>query len=317
MASPQTPQASSSVSAGVKGTCGGGITGNGICPTPNECCSRYGFCGTSSDHCSVVAPVSAPAPKKPSANGWDNNGVGNAFPASASVAGTCGGGTTGNGICRDGTECCSSFGFCGTSADHCANRAPVAQAGQQAGGQQQYNPQPQQTGAQQSQQTVKGTCGGGATGNGFCSVSDECCSIHGFCGTSLEHCTNRYDPSSAGVQAAKPQAQAYNPPPTMQQTQSYNPPPTLPTFQQSFPQPPPTMGAVGNQPSTTVYYEDSTSGTAGEPYEARISYSKGPQSGVVGDEGGVPKVLPTRYPPVRPHGTNKKILGYVSFLQRQ
>lgn len=327
MAAPQTQQASLSVSAGTKGTCGGGLTGNGICPTPSECCSQYGFCGTSADHCSNVAPVSAPKPK-PGANGWDNNGAGNGSPP---MAGTCGGGSTGNGICANGVECCSSFGFCGTSAEHCANRAPVTAAGQQAGGQQQYSPQqynPQQTGAQQSQQTAKGTCGGGATGNGFCQVPDECCSVHGFCGTSLAHCTNRYDPNSVGVQAAQPQQtqQAYNPPPTQQQTynppptqQTYNPPPTLPTFQQNFPQPPPTMGTAaggaGNPPSTTVYYEDSHSGTVGGPYEARISYSKGPQSGVVGEVGGVPQVMPPRYPPVRPHGTNKKILGYVSGRQ--
>ena len=316
----------------MKGTCGGGLTGNGICPNPSECCSQYGFCGTSADHCSNVAPVSAPKPK-PGANGWGNDGMGNGFPptvgggagaAAAGVKGTCGGGLTGNGICSNQSECCSQYGFCGASADHCANRAPVALAGQQAGGQQQYNPQPPQTGAQQSQQAVEGTCGGGATGNGFCKVPDECCSIHGFCGTSLAHCTNRYDPNSVGVQVAQPQQtqqtynppnyqQTYNPPPTQQLTQNYNVPPTLPTFQQNFPQPPPTMGGGGTPPSTTVYYEDSHSGTAGGPHEARISYSKGPQSGVVGEVGGVPQVMPPRYPPVRPHGTNKKILGYVSW----
>ena len=32
------------------GTCGGGNRGNGICST-GECCSQYGWCGTSAAHC--------------------------------------------------------------------------------------------------------------------------------------------------------------------------------------------------------------------------------------------------------------------------
>jgi hypothetical protein len=32
-------------------SCGNGNRGNGICPNAGECCSQYGWCGTSSDHC--------------------------------------------------------------------------------------------------------------------------------------------------------------------------------------------------------------------------------------------------------------------------
>lgn len=35
----------------VEGTCGSGSVGNGICPNNNECCSSYGFCGTTLEHC--------------------------------------------------------------------------------------------------------------------------------------------------------------------------------------------------------------------------------------------------------------------------
>jgi hypothetical protein len=38
---------------------------------------------------------------------------------------------------------------------------------------------------------VAGTCGNGSVGNGVCPISNECCSSFGFCGTSLEHCTNQ------------------------------------------------------------------------------------------------------------------------------
>ena len=74
------------------GTCGGGNQGNGICPLGGECCSQYGWCGTTAAHCG---------------SGGSSSG------------GTCGGGNRGNGICPLGGECCSQYGWCGTSAAHC------------------------------------------------------------------------------------------------------------------------------------------------------------------------------------------------------
>ena len=38
----------------------------------------------------------------------------------------------------------------------------------------------------------------GNTGNGICSVNSDCCSVTGFCGTTLEHCTNKVGPSMPG-----------------------------------------------------------------------------------------------------------------------
>lgn len=32
-------------------TCGNGQVGNGTCPNEGECCSQYGWCGTSAEHC--------------------------------------------------------------------------------------------------------------------------------------------------------------------------------------------------------------------------------------------------------------------------
>jgi hypothetical protein len=32
-------------------SCGGGVVGNGICPDPTFCCSRYGWCGKTPQYC--------------------------------------------------------------------------------------------------------------------------------------------------------------------------------------------------------------------------------------------------------------------------
>lgn len=33
--------------------CGGGRLGNGVCPQPGACCSKWGHCGTGHDYCSL------------------------------------------------------------------------------------------------------------------------------------------------------------------------------------------------------------------------------------------------------------------------
>eukprot|EP00985_Skeletonema_marinoi_P016898 scaffold9175_cov115-Skeletonema_marinoi.AAC.3 len=99
--SPTNPSPTGGVSppSPSSGTCGDGNRGNGIC-SDGKCCSQYGWCGSSSAHCS--------------------GGGGGVSPPSPS-SGTCGDGNRGNGICSDG-KCCSQFGWCGSSAGHCSDR---------------------------------------------------------------------------------------------------------------------------------------------------------------------------------------------------
>jgi hypothetical protein len=132
-------------------TCGGGIRGNGVCARGGECCSQWGWCGTSSAHCSGQPTSPSPPPPTPT-------------PPSR---GTCGGGSRGNGACASGGECCSQWGWCGTSSAHCSGQPPPSPT-----------PAPPQA----------GTCGGGNKGNGACANGAECCSQWGWCGTSSAHC---------------------------------------------------------------------------------------------------------------------------------
>lgn len=48
-------------------------------------------------------------------------------PTPTSLVGTCGGGTTGNGICTNNALCCSKWGYCGSTNDYCGsgNIAPI------------------------------------------------------------------------------------------------------------------------------------------------------------------------------------------------
>jgi peptidoglycan/xylan/chitin deacetylase (PgdA/CDA1 family) len=90
-------------------TCAGSTFGN--------CCSQYGWCGSSADHCSAgcnsrfgtcsggsTSPSPAPAP---------------APVAKVSTDGTCG--SQGGPTCAGSTfgNCCSQYGWCGSTADHC------------------------------------------------------------------------------------------------------------------------------------------------------------------------------------------------------
>jgi hypothetical protein len=44
---------------------------------------------------------------------------------SASVIGTCGNASRGNGLCPDSSLCCSQWGYCGTGPDYCTVQSPV------------------------------------------------------------------------------------------------------------------------------------------------------------------------------------------------
>jgi hypothetical protein len=106
-------------------TCGGGKVGNGLCRKINECCSTFGFCGTSDSHCENRAPVSGSAvgPSSSTTTGNTNaNTSNNAVVETPTVKGTCGGGQIGNNICPNNSECCSQYGFCGTTLQHCVGK---------------------------------------------------------------------------------------------------------------------------------------------------------------------------------------------------
>jgi len=109
-------------------TCGGGKAGNGLCSKINECCSTFGFCGVSDSHCSNRAPVAGTAAGNAldaNSNNNNNNSGGGAAQQS-SIEGTCGGGSIGNNICSNNSECCSQYGFCGTTLQHCLGKQTAA-----------------------------------------------------------------------------------------------------------------------------------------------------------------------------------------------
>jgi hypothetical protein len=135
----------------LQGTCGNGSRGNGVCFDGSTCCSPFGWCGTSPEHCSTTTtttpPPTSPAPTPP--------------PPQAS--GTCGNGSRGNGVCFDGSTCCSPFGWCGTSPEHCSTTTTTT-------------PPPTSPAPTPPPPQASGTCGNGSRGNGVC--SDDTCVHH-------------------------------------------------------------------------------------------------------------------------------------------
>ncbi|KAK1999776.1 polysaccharide deacetylase [Colletotrichum falcatum] len=106
---------------GPGGACGG--TEGYVCEA-GACCSEYGFCGTSQAYCAAgcqplfgVCGVAGPAASGASATTPS-------APAATQIGGvspdnTCGGA---NGYTCPGTTCCSEWGFCGDTTDHCGAR---------------------------------------------------------------------------------------------------------------------------------------------------------------------------------------------------
>jgi len=110
-----------------------------------ECCSKYGYCGTSIDHCGTGCQASY---------GRCNDG------------GRCG---TDYGKCLNEKQCCSQHGYCDISDAHCGSKC----------------------------QSEFGLCYGShdkcGEQYGRCK-GNKCCSKWGYCGTSNDHCKKGCQP---------------------------------------------------------------------------------------------------------------------------
>lgn len=243
----------------------------------SECCSQYGYCGTTADHCATTPSTIATA--------QSDDGV---SASSASTGGTtaCGGGVVGNGICINPNECCSEYGFCGTSGEHCSTDTTTTMSETTS----QFVPQtstaiPPQQQQQQQVEQVYGTCGNGSTGNGICTNNSDCCSSQGFCGVTLEHCTDKVGPTFPG------QPVVITPtPPTL-------PPVNNEQQQQQQPQPA-NLGFDGGQ-TTSYSTVAATTVNNNSPTTTQQTTTLNSPPSSVGPY----------------HGTSKKIIGYYASWQ--
>jgi peptidoglycan/xylan/chitin deacetylase (PgdA/CDA1 family) len=133
------------------GKCGQGVS----CP-PGYCCSEYGYCGTTDDHCGTGCQ-----PK-----------YGTCKSHSISLDGRCGP-EYGGKSCSNG-ECCSVHGWCGSDDDYCGSGC------QKAYGQCSSSPT--------RSISSDGRCGQ-SYGKKSC-PEGQCCSKYGWCGTGATYCSN-------------------------------------------------------------------------------------------------------------------------------
>jgi len=91
------------------GTCSSSVTCVGS--KYGDCCSQYGFCGSGQAYCGASSVTSG----SPSNTATKSTNTGSA--SKVSTDGTCGNGVT----CQGSTfgNCCSQYGYCGSSTDHC------------------------------------------------------------------------------------------------------------------------------------------------------------------------------------------------------
>jgi len=156
----------------------------GRCSDESLCCSQYGYCGDSKDHCdtecqpefgycpnSSTSTTTTPT-QKPVAT------TSKKVPIST-VSGKCG---PSYGACSKANHCCSQYGYCGTSNAYCG-------AGCQTefgvcGNASSTSKKPSSTKKSTPTLSTTGKCG---SGFGSC-AKNECCSQYGYCGTSDEYC---------------------------------------------------------------------------------------------------------------------------------
>ncbi|ORX84956.1 hypothetical protein BCR32DRAFT_230104 [Anaeromyces robustus] len=137
---------------------------HGKCPG-NQCCSVYGYCGTGSDYCNKCQSDWGYCPKSQSED--------SASISSEKISddGKCG---KNYGKCPSG-ECCSKYGYCGTTSEYCTT-----------GCQSEFGKCNASSSERSLSKTIStnGTCG---SGKGICPDS-QCCSKYGYCGKASAYC---------------------------------------------------------------------------------------------------------------------------------
>jgi len=149
----------SSSSVSKDGRCGPGY---GSCPS-NKCCSKYGYCNTGSDHCSIDKGCQS------------SYGRCDSKSSSISTNGRCG---SKYGKCPSG-KCCSKYGYCGTSDVHC-----LASNGCQSS----YgNCKNNKSNNSKTKISQDGKCGN-IKGINYICPDGKCCSKEGYCGHNKNYC---------------------------------------------------------------------------------------------------------------------------------
>eukprot|EP00833_Pecoramyces_ruminatium_P005133 jgi/Orpsp1_1/1179165/evm.model.c7180000068259.1 len=145
----------------------------GKCPS-GECCSKYGYCGTSDKHCGTGC----------------QSEFGQCSSSKISTNGQCG---EKYGQCPSG-KCCSKYGYCGTSDKHCGTGCQ-SEFGQCNSSSKKTTSTSTKKSTKTTTKTTKTTKTSLPTStNGKCGKkygkcpSGECCSQYGWCGTTSAHC---------------------------------------------------------------------------------------------------------------------------------
>ncbi|KAG0130030.1 hypothetical protein HOY82DRAFT_520964 [Tuber indicum] len=140
------------------GSCGGKTGYTCLGTSFGNCCSLYGWCGSSTDHCS----------------GGCQANFGTCSGTNLSPDGTCGPASN-NYICSPNFgNCCSGAGYCGNSSSHCGAGCYSSDGACLTTG----------------IPSVDGSCGG--TGGLTCTggaFNGQCCSGFGWCGSTTAHCS--------------------------------------------------------------------------------------------------------------------------------
>ncbi|KAJ0372830.1 hypothetical protein COL26b_008951 [Colletotrichum chrysophilum] len=190
-ASASAPLASSTFPATSDGTCGAAAGKSCVGYSGGTCCSQYNYCGNTDAHCgtgcqslfgscqsSASGGSSAASSAAGQASGTRTASASASTNTNPSSDGTCGGTQGFNCLGTNFGDCCSPYGYCGSTTAHCDTGCQSG-FGKCSG-----------TGSDVNV-SLDGKCGKtGTSGSETCqgSTFGNCCSAYGYCGSTDLHC---------------------------------------------------------------------------------------------------------------------------------
>jgi len=145
---------------------------DGVCPS-GKCCSKYGYCGKTDEYCGKGCQSEFGECKSTTTTTSTKK------PLPTSTNGKCG---KNDGVCPS-DKCCSKYGYCGKSDDHCG-KGCQSEFGKCKTTTTTTKTKTKTTTKKALPTSTNGKCG---KNDGVC-PSGKCCSKYGYCGKSDDHC---------------------------------------------------------------------------------------------------------------------------------
>ncbi|OHW92115.1 chitin recognition protein [Colletotrichum incanum] len=191
---------STALSISLDATCGAAAGKTCQGSTFGNCCSKNGWCGSTASYCGTGCQSKSSSSAGSSTGSASRSAASSSSTLPVSSDGVCGASNGRQCFGSSSGNCCSQYGWCGSTPEHCGNGCQSAYGTCNSGSSSSSSGTPASSGgatrasssspaaATNTKISTNGQCGGTGGFNCLGSNFGDCCSPYNYCGNTPDHC---------------------------------------------------------------------------------------------------------------------------------